>query len=284
MATKSEIRERLKASFVADPQTIALYGLTPGETFDQQFSTASLEMMMIENMVNSIYEHEQMVAQNATNSRPQNLPNFIQTVLNYHDGQPLVWMDGQFKYDLTEVTNPNTLKIISRCAVLESNDGELVVKVAHDNAGELEPITNEEAIRLLFYLNQMKVPGVRIRLINEAADLIKTTINVYVDPLQIDLTTGQRLNSTEISYPVKEAIREYLSALEFNGAFVTNYFEAAIQSKAGVNLVEVELLQWKYAGYDFADFTTFKVPQAGYFKILDADLTINYLPYALVNN
>lgn len=282
--TKPEIREILKTAFVADPAMIDLYTLIPGQTFDQQFSTASLEMLMIENMVNAIYEHEQIVSSNAANSRPQNLPNFILAVLNFHDGLPLVWLDGQFQYDLTGVANPDDLKVVSRCAVLESEDGELVVKVAHNNAGVLEPLTNPQATRLGFYLIDVKVPGVRIRLINEPADLIKTTLNVYVDPLVIDLTTGRQLNLTEEVYPVKVAITEYLNALEFNGAFVQNFFEQAIQDKEGINLVNVELLQWKYAALPFADFVNFKIPEAGYFKIEDVDLTINYLPYGLVNN
>lgn len=282
--TKAEIREIIKSNFVADGRMIVLYGLTPGQTFDEQFSSASLEMIMIENIVNALFEHEQIVSANAANSRPQNLPNFIQTVLNFHDGLPLVWLDGQFQYDLTEVADPDELKVVSRCAVLESEDGELVVKVATINNGELQPLSNDQATRLLFYLKQMKVPGVKIRLINEQPDLIKTNLNVYVDPLLIDLTTGRQLNIAEEVYPVKDAIKEYLNSLEFNGAFVQNYFENTIQNKDGINLVTIDLLQWKYAGFDFVDFSNFKVPQAGYFKIEDADLTITYLPYVLVNN
>lgn len=284
MSRKTQIRELIKASFIANADLIELYGLIPGQTFDQQFSTASIEMIWLEQYIDMIYNHEQIVAANAANSRPQNLPNFIATVYNFHDGLPLVWKDGQFMYDLTGVVDADARMIVDRVAVLESEDGELVVKVAHDNSGVLEPLANDEADRLHFYLNQMKVPGVRIRLINQEADLLKVTLNVYVDPQQIDLTTGQQLNLTEVVNPVKAAITDYLTKLEFNGAFVTNFFEASIQAKDGILLCEVLVLQHKYAAFDFTDFTTFKVPQAGYFKIEDVDLTINYLPYVLVNN
>ena len=37
-------------------------------------------------------------------------------------------------------------------------------------------------------------------------------------------------------------------------------------------------------GFDFTDFTAFKIPESGYFKIQDADLTINYLSDVLVTN
>jgi hypothetical protein len=282
--TKAQIREAIKISFVTNPDLIALYGLVPGQTFDEQFSTASVEMIWLEQYVDMIYNHEQIVAANAANSRPQNLPNFIATIYNFHDGLPLVWLNGSFQYDLSEVANPEDLKIVDRCAVLESEDGELVVKVATETDGDLEPLTNEQAERLLFYLNQMKVPGVRIRLINEQADLLKATLNVYVDPLQIDLITGQALNTADVQFPVEDAISDYLTKLEFNGAFVTNFFTRAIEDKPGINLVQIETIQHKFGGFEFTVFDTFKVPQSGYFKIEDADLTINYLPYVLVNN
>lgn len=282
--TKAQLREQIKANFIANTALIELYDLVPGQTFDEHFSTASIEMIWLEQYVDMIYNHELIVAANAANSRPQNLPNFIETVLNFHDGLPLVWIDGQFGYNLSVVENPDERKIVDRCAVLESDDGELVVKVATSVNDELVPLQVDEAERLLFYLDDLKVPGVRIRLINQEADLLKVTLNVYVDPLVIDLATGQQRNLTEEVYPVQVAIKEYLNNLEFNGAFVTNYFERAVEDKPGINLCEVVDLMHKYADFPFVDFTTFKVPQSGYFKIQDADLTINYLPYVLVNN
>ena len=283
----NDIQQSILDAKTAAGDLSALEVLTTSEqTLESADSTSKVSTwrLIVWIVAFCIWVHEQIVSANAANSRPQNLPNFIQTVLNFHDGLPLVWKDGQFQYDLTGVATPDDLKIIDRCAVLESNDGELVVKVAHDNAGDLEPIAVDEATRLLFYLGQMKVPGVQIRLINDVADLIKATLNVYVDPLQIDLTTGRQLNTTNEVYPAKVAIKQYLNALEFNGAFVTNFFTRAIEDKEGINLVDVELIQWKYAAFDFESFTVSKVPQAGYFKIEDVDLTINYLPYALVNN
>ena len=278
------IKKEMTDTFISNPNVIVKYGLTIGNSFEQEFSLISLENILFDIISFCVFVHEQIVSANAANSRPQNLPNFIAKVYNFHDGLPLKWIDGQFQYDLTGVANPDDLKIIDRCAVLESNDGELVVKVAHDNAGDLLPISNDQATRLLFYLGQMKVPGVRIRLINQDADNIKTTLNVYVDAQQIDLITGQQLNTTETVFPVKDAIKEYLSKLEFNGAFVTNFFEAAIQGKDGIKLCDVLLMQHKYAGFDFTDFTAFKIPESGYFKIQDADLTINYLSDVLVTN
>lgn len=274
----------MTSNFINRPEVIEMYDLIPGQTFEQQFSVASIESILFDIVAFFIFFHEQIVAKNAENLRPQNLPNFIAAVLNFHDGLDLKWKDGQFQYDLTGVPDAEERKIIDRCAVLESADGELVVKVATDNAGALEPVTSEQLERLSFYLQQKKVPGVSIRLINKEADLIKTTLRVYVDPLMIDLATGKQLNTSEEIYPVKEAIKEYLANLEFNGAFVTNFFTRAIEDKGGINLVAVDSMQWSFDAYPFMDFTDFKVPESGYFKINEENLTITYLSYVLVNN
>ena len=49
----------------------------------------------------------------------------------------------------------------------------------------------------------------------------------------------------------------------------------------GVKLPLIQGLEWKYATFPFVPIGEWKVPEAGYFKIEPADLTINYLPYVL---
>jgi len=233
-----------------------------------------------------LWIHEQIVEANAKNSRPQNLPNFIATVLNYYDGLDLVWKDGSFQYDLTNVADAGSRQIIARTAVLESNDEEIVVKVATLNGGDLQPLTSDQANRLLVYLKKMKVPGIPIRLVNQTADLLRINITVYVNTLIIDTISGNLLNTTDVVNPVQDAINNYLASLsqyELNGIFVNQHFLDTILKATGVELVEANELKWKYAAYPFQDIDKWKVSEAGYFKINDADLIINYLPYGLVN-
>ncbi|SCY94832.1 hypothetical protein SAMN02927903_03057 [Flavobacterium caeni] len=232
-----------------------------------------------------IWLHEQVVTKNADNSRPLNRPNFISMVLNFHDGLPLKWIDGLFQYDLSTVPNPDTLKIINRCALLEGN-GQIVVKVAHDNNGTLEPIADAAAIRLKDYIVSQIQPGPEIVVVNKSADLLKTALRVYVDPQMIDLITGEKLPSGSGIFPVDAAITEYLTGLtkaELNGAFVVNKFKQTIEAKDGIDLVEIDLLQWSFDAAPFADFTEWKVPESGYFRLDSVNLTKTFLPYVLVN-
>ena len=233
-----------------------------------------------------IWMHEQISKKNAENSRPLNRPNFISMVLNFHDGFPLVWLNGLFQYDLTLVPNPDNLKIIDRCALLEGN-GQLVVKVAHDNNGVLEPIDPAAADRLKLYIVSQLQPGPEVVLINKTADLLKATIRIYVDPQTIDLVTGERLPVGSGVFPVDNAIKEYLTGLtkaELNGAFVVNKFKQTIEAESGIDLVEVDVMQSSFEAAPFTDFSGWKVPESGYFKLEPANLTKTFLPYVLVND
>jgi hypothetical protein len=280
----AEIKLEITNDYISKPEVIAQYGLVPGLTFEEQFSEVSVENIMFDTLAFQISTHEKIVSKNAENSRPQNLPNTIEWLLNFHDGLPLVWNDGEFKYDLTNVVDADVRKIISQCAILESNDGTLVIKVARKVGASLEPLLADQLGRLQAYAKDKKVPGVELQFINKEADQLKAKLKVFVDPQMIDLTTGRQLNVSETIYPVKDAINEYLTKLEFNGAFVTNFFTRAIEDKDGINLVNVEAIQWKFDALDFADLKNYQVPESGHYKLLDANLEIIYEPYVLVNH
>lgn len=282
----TEIQQQILEAKQTASELNALEVLTTSEqTINSATSTSKVSVWRLWVWVFSyvLWLHEKIVLQNALNSRPQNLPNFRATILDFRDGLDLIWKNGAFSYDLTSVPDAEERKIIDRCAVLESNDGELVVKIATYNAGTLQPITEPQKVRVLAYIKQIKVPGVKIRLINENADLLKATLTVYVDPLIIDLTNGKLLNSTDDIYPVKDAIDDYLANLEFNGAFVKNFLIERINAATGIELCVVNSLEWKFASYPFTSITEWKVPDSGYFKFEPGDLTINYEPYVLVN-
>lgn len=224
--------------------------------------------------------HERIVERNAQNSRPHTIRWYREMCLNFLDGLPLVWKDGQFQYDLTNVVDADVRKIIDRCAVLESGNGELVIKIAKDNNGNLEPLAVNEFNRFKSYIQQIKDAGNRIRYFNETADALLIDLTVEVDPLVIDLTTGQQLNVAGTVYPVVDAINNYLANLEFNGALVRTFLQDEIQKAVGIKNPIFNELQSKYASYLFVPIGDKKIAEAGYFKIDPNDLYIEYVAYS----
>lgn len=281
--TVNEIKNEMTTRFVSDVTIISKYGLTPGQTFEQQFSIVSLENILFSLISFVLFIHENIVETNALNSRPHTIRWYKDQALNFLYGLDLTWQDGQFNYDLTGVTDAEDRKIIDRCAVLESNDGELVIKVAKDNGGVIEPLGSDELLKFRAYMNLIKDAGNRLRIINDNADLLKLNLTVYVNPLIIDLDTGKLLTTDADVYPVKDAISSYLGNLEFNGAFVKSFLQDAIQQATGIELPIINSVEWKYAGFSFVAIGEVKIPEAGYFKVEESDLTITYLEYDLAN-
>jgi len=275
--SKKEIKKLITDEFISKPEIIAKYGLTPGNTFEQEFSLVSLENIIFDIIAFFMMVHEQIVSLNAANTRPQNIPNYKAMVMSYLDGLPIIWKDGQYQFDTTGVTDVEALKIIKRCAVISTSSG-ILVKIA----GASGPLTNDQATAVLYYIDKNTQPGVRVTLVNKDADNLKADIDVYVDPLVIDLATGKLKNATEDTFPVLEAIDNYLANLEFNGAFVRNKFEAQLEAAAGVKLIDITLLQWKYESLPFGDAGIYRISNSGSFKFDPADLTINYKSYGIL--
>lgn len=283
--TISEIQQSILEAKAAALELNALEVLTTSEqTLNEANSTSKVAVwrLWVWIFAFAMWLHEKIVAKNAENSRPQNQANFRQAILDYHDGLQLVFKGGRFQYNLTGVDDADERKIIARCAVLESDDGVLVVKIAKEVGGVLEPVSEVELTRVKAYIKDIKVPGIQIIVINQDADLIKTTLTVYVNPLMIDMTTGNLLSSG--ANPVKDAIKDYLANLEFDGAFVKDFFRSKIKASEGIELVVIEGMETKFELFDWMSFGEWRIPEAGYFKINDEDLTINYLPYVLANN
>ena len=284
MRTLTEIQQSILAAKNSAANLNALEVLTTSEqSIANANSTSKVAIWRLWIWIFStvIYLHEQIVTANAQNSRPHTLRWYRAQVLNFLDGLPLVWQNDQFQYNLTNVLDADARKIIDRCAVLESNNGELVIKIATNNNGSIEPVTPAQLVRFKAYIQQIKDAGNRIRVINQPADQIKATLTVYVDPLVIDLQTGALLSPPlgvgGQQYPVKDAINTYLENLEFNGAFVRTFFQDALQRATGVHLPIINDLKSQYAGFAFEPFAESKIPEAGYFKLTAANLTLNYL-------
>lgn len=282
--TTSEIKDIITAEYISKPEIIEKYSLIPGLTFNDQFSVVSYENIMFSIWAFALSFHERIVEANAENSRPHNISWYKEKAMAFLDGLDLVWLDGQFAYDLSNVDDIEQRRIIDRCAVLESNSGELVFKVAKNMIGDIQPLTEPELLRFKSYMDLIKDAGNQLRIINEPADFLKLTITAYVDVQIIDLETGRLLNTDAEVYPVEEAIELYLANLEFNGRFVKTFLQNSIQNAVGVELPLIDSVEWKYADFPFAPIEEFKIPEAGYFKILPEDLTILYAPYDVANN
>ena len=275
-----EIKKLMTDNFISNPLVIEKYGLTLGNSFENEFSIVSLENILFDNIAFSIMAHEQTAELNALVNLQQNELNYKAMVASYVDGAPVIHINGRYEQDLSGLTEDEILarRIIKRNAVITTTEG-IIVKIATEIGGVLQPVTNDQAASILYWISINTTPGVPITLINKAPDNLKVVVDVYIDPIAIEIGTGKLKNATDETFPVKDAIKEYLENIEFNGAFVKNKFEAQLESAAGVKLINLTTLEWQYESLPFVDAGIYRVSSAGYFVIDDVNLTINYMSY-----
>ncbi|CAL2093581.1 conserved hypothetical protein [Tenacibaculum sp. 190524A05c] len=267
----------------------------------------------------AIWMHEKIVERNALLSRPHTLLWYREQALNFLIGEDLIWKDGYFQYPELSPEKVKEKKIITHCAISERlfeeiNDdsdtkqlseiisdyyynqvGILTLKVAKEVNGRKEKLELYEKRAFRAYMNQIKDAGTQIRVLSNKGNEIEIELEVYVNPLtfytgdenEIDrLNAGKLLSNLSIE-PVRDAIKEYITTLEFNGAFVPTYLIDKIQQIPGVHLPILQKITVDgsdkpvYDQLDSEKDLPFFVPRSGYFNIDDDNFKIVYKPYNL---
>lgn len=226
----------------------------------------------------AIFLHEQIVEKNAENSRPHTKLWYREQALGFMDGFELIWKDGQFKYDTSGMSDAaiQEAKTITHVAITEAANGVLVIKTAAKEGMGTVPINSGPHSRFQSYMEQIKDAGNRIQYINQPADDLRLELIVWVDDLIIDVDTGESL-VVPGTFPVEDACKIYLDALEFNGAFIKTFLVDAIQQMDGVHIPKVQLLEHRTLANPFESVEEYVLPFSGHFKY--SELTINYKAY-----
>lgn len=195
--------------------------------------------------------------------------------LGYKPGVPLVVDNGQVGYSGATSGMP---ALIAQCSVREAADG-LVIKVAKEVSGELQPLDQTELNSFSAFLSAIKYAGAPIRIINSPAELLKIYVTIYYDPLLIT-PSGSLINSTV--KPVEEAILSYLRNLPFDGRLKITALVENILSVKGVADVLINEVSTKYEQYPYEQVLVSRIPESGYFQIdnmYPLSSTITYQPY-----
>lgn len=189
------------------------------------------------------------------------------------------------KYDNTGIASDviDASKVVKFCAVNETTvDGRrvLLVKVAGvDSNGILQQLPTLQFDAFVAYMLRVKDAGNFIIFYNRLADLLKTEVDVYYNPLLLD-ATGSRLDG-QAGKPLEDAANNYLLNLVFNGEFSNAAFIDTLQAAFGVDNKNVFLksMQRKITDTSYQSVGNTFIPDAGYAKFEDAGLIINYISH-----
>ena len=178
-------------------------------------------------------------------------------------------------------------KVIKYCAVdrkVIANRASLIIKIAGEENGEIIQTSDDvkNGLKKWFEEDGAAAAGDVITYINYKGDILSFSVDVYVNPLVLMSDGRHKIN---LNYPVEDSIKTYLKNLPFNGEFDVQKFEAAILATEGVLKLKTNKVESKWIvasggdadGYGlFQPIPVYKIPESGYFKVLDFKPLINY--------
>ena len=186
----------------------------------------------------------------------------------------LTLMPGTDEYDLSALSEQEVARrrVVKYAAAIESRDlSKLYVKIAgEDGEGKRKPLSEEEAVQVAAYLGEVKDVGVRIEVVNKAADVFRCTVRVLYDPI---------LSPDSVREAVKKAIEVYVENLAFNGEYSNMALVDAVQRVDGVKIAEVESALVAEEGGNLRGVNVRYTPVAGYMQA--EEVVVNLEPYSV---
>lgn len=285
----------MTSEFIANETVVLMYELPPGTTFEDNFSTVSLENILFDIVAFCVYslavlmslfkkELEARIAE----SRPHTKGWYRQKALDFQYGFELgesdVYNNDGFTPEQISaskiVTNADAVKTII------SGAGALRLKAVTTQGDELAPLSSDQLTALSVYFNEYVADaGTTVICTSNVADLLKLRLSIYYDPLVL-AADGSRLDGTAAT-PVIDGISEYLKSIKFNGSLVLTFLEQELKSVGGVAIPVINQAWSKHSAYSYTDtapgiglISEIRSPDAGYMKLDIDELEIIYIPYS----
>lgn len=201
--------------------------------------------------------------------------------LKFQYGFLLIPDDDQFNNTGYNESQIEASKIIKYSAVTESTDqSRLIIKIATETNGKLQPITADQKEAFESYLAEIKDAGVHTTVINFLPDRLQLHLKIKRDPNVIDSNGVSIINGNE---PVKDVLKKFMKELPFNGELILNHLVDKLQEIEGVvnphlfaaktSWIDAELNDYGY--YELVEIS--KIPVSGYFEIDYSTTIIEYV-------
>lgn len=166
---------------------------------------------------------------------------WVTQLKKFQYGDTLTFVNDQPTYD--PVTPAN--RIVTAAAAITSTGGVITLKAAKTSGGSLVALSTAELTALNAYVDLITPAGVYPTATSNAADELRLTATVYVDPQVINLADGSLLSDPSV-YPVEDAINAYLSGfstINFNGQVNQSLLKDRVQLVTGVNDFVISLAE-----------------------------------------
>lgn len=263
-----EIRNDILTAMTAEPALQDLNSTSKTAVWRLWVYITAFAIWTLEKLFDT---HKSEVYKALKQLKPHTLHWYRNKALAFQYGFDLLEDSDQFDNDGHTDEEIEASKIIKYAAVTETNEeSRLIVKIATEQGGELQPINLAQKASFSAYLAEIKDAGIRISVINYRPDILRLQMKIYRDPLVLD-ENGQSILTGK--KPVEEAIKNYLKKLPFNGELVLAHLVDELQKVEGVKIPHLLLAESKWidasvGGYgDFQPIDVKAIPISGYFEI-----------------
>lgn len=274
MRTVDEIKQAIAADFMRNETVAAIFGFKAGDNFTTHFSRVSVISVLfyifacaawtLEKLFDS---YRQEVDERIEAIIPHRPKWYRDKVLGFMKNKVLI--PDMDEYDTADMTDEEiaAARVVKHAVADESDDASLLtIKVAGERDGRRCPLDAQTERQLEAYIAEIKDAGVRTALVNIAPDRFDCELDIYFDPM---------LTASAVENDCREAIRNYIENLPFNGEYTNMALVDRLQETDGVKIPELRSATTVAAGESVVSAIDARcVPAAGYFEMGDVKLNM----------
>ena len=278
--TISEIKKSMTDRFMTDETLRTAYGITGDATWDNTFSTVSIENILIYIVAACAYALEVLFDANKEDVDNRIASSIVPTTRWYYSqalafqyGDALVYNEASKRFEYAAIDADK--QVVKYCAVQDAGN-TIRILVAGDENGKPAVLNDDILTAFKAYMNCIKIAGVLLTIRSLPADTIKIKAKIYIDPMIIT-TDGTRISDGKAA--VEDAVNAYLSGIVYGGTFNKTKCVDAIQAVEGVTDVELQEVQAKSgeSGEYTVVTTNNYTAESGCFIAQDLDTLLTYV-------
>lgn len=247
------IKQSMTDAFLANTHIREQYGLTEESTFENSFSTVSLESILFFivaaccHVLESMFDHlRRDVDEKISRAIVASVPWYYKMARQFQYGDALVFDKATSRFSYATIDES---KQLVKYVAVRDRGTSIQILASGDEDGLPTPLSTDVRLAFEQYMNRVKIAGVVLNIHSLPADELQVHASVKVDPLVIS-TSGTR-NSDGVRI-VEAAINDYLRGITYGGTFNKTKLVDAIQAVEGV--VDVELGDCLYKSASSAEF------------------------------
>lgn len=236
MRTLEEIKQAIRADFVANNTLREAYGLDVTKTFDEQFSKVSIEAILTYIAAVAIWTLESLMAKHKADIDTRIMDNALCSIpwyhaqcLNFQLGHSVEFDPDTYRFQYPSVDENARIVKFASVRQLEV-EGVTKLRIHVSRAGK-DALTESEKQAFEAYIKEIGAAGIHYDIISQSPTPLSFKLQIVRSAMVLD-ANGNLLNGG--GNVVNEAISGYLDNIVYGGVFNRTKLVDAIQAADGV--------------------------------------------------